>query len=215
MASFDFNKRIGNTFIGFLTEGFYTKLNDAFVNEFGVPDDNNVVIYTRTNAKDGARVYGVNTELNVVPSGNFSLTAGFTIQASEYENEQEFNEKSFLRTPNKYGFVTIDWDFAEKWCFSSSGNYTGRMLLPYYGHSLPDPDAGVLLESDSFFDFGAKLEYNTKLNSAGVQIFAGMKNIFNSYQNDFDRGVNRDPGYVYGPGSPRAIYFGVKIGNLL
>jgi outer membrane receptor for ferrienterochelin and colicins len=48
-----------------------------------------------------------------------------------------------------------------------------------------------------------------------MQMFVGMKNIFNSYQGDFDSGINRDPGYLYGPSLPRTIYFGIKIGNLL
>ena len=43
----------------------------------------------------------------------------------------------------------------------------------------------------------------------------GMKNIFNSFQDDFDRGAYRDAGWVYGPLNPRTIYFGVKLGNLL
>jgi len=42
-----------------------------------------------------------------------------------------------------------------------------------------------------------------------------MKNIFNSCQNDFGKGVRRDPGYVYGPLLPRTIYVGLKIGNAL
>ena len=37
-----------------------------------------------------------------------------------------------------------------------------------------------------------------------------MKNILNSYQSDFDYGIGRDAGYVYGPMMPRSIYAGVK-----
>jgi outer membrane receptor for ferrienterochelin and colicins len=59
------------------------------------------------------------------------------------------------------------------------------------------------------------LHYNLKFSTSKMQIFAGVKNIFNSYQNDFDTGVSRDPGYTYGPMLPRTIYAGVKIGNLL
>ena len=33
--------------------------------------------------------------------------------------------------------------------------------------------------------------------------------------NDFDSGIDRDPAYIYGPTSPRTIYFGIKIGNML
>lgn len=86
------------------------------------------------------------------------------------------------------------------------------MLVPYFG-PLADPDPGELHQSDPFFDLGNKIHYNIKLNGSTLQVFAGIKNIFNSFQSDFDSGINRDPSYVYGPVSPRAVYFGIKIGN--
>lgn len=60
-----------------------------------------------------------------------------------------------------------------------------------------------------------KLKYTTRLNGAKLQLFGGAKNLFNAYQNDFDTGINRDPGYIYGPMHPRSVYFGIKIGNRL
>ncbi|NOU58385.1 TonB-dependent receptor [Marinifilum caeruleilacunae] len=215
MTSLDYNTTIGNTKIGFLVEGFYTKLNDAFVKESSDPDENNVVTRLRTNAEDGAKVYGINTELSIFPSRDLSIVAGFTSQRSEYQKPQEFDTKSFLRTPNNYGFITVDWDFAGNWCLNATGNYTGKMYVPYYGNTISDPIAGELRESSSFFDVGTKIEYTTQLNGASVKFWGGIKNIFNSYQDDFDRNIDRDPGYIYGPGSPRVISFGVKIGNLL
>ena len=215
MASLDFNKLIEHTNVGFLVEGFYTRLNDAFVQDYGTPDENGVVTYTRVNADGGAVVQGVNMELNVIPSQDFSLTGGFTFQQSRYEEAQEFGKKEFFRTPNQYGYATIDWDFIKGFCLTASGNYTGRMLVPYFGPTLAEPEDGELRESDSFFDLGAKLSYQYRLNGASMQIFVGIKNIFNSYQDDFDTGYERDPGYIYGPGQPRTIYFGIKIGNLL
>jgi outer membrane receptor for ferrienterochelin and colicins len=106
----------------------------------------------------------------------------------------------------------MDWDFVQDFCLSVTGTYTGKMLVPYFG---PDtnPETGELRESDSFFDLGTKIHHNVKLNGATVQFFTGIKNIFNSYQSDFDSGINRDPAYIYGPISPRTIYFGIKIGN--
>lgn len=215
MASFDFNKRLGKVYVGLLVEGFYTQLNNPFANEYSEPDENGTVVYTRVNADDGAKVQGVNVELNVVPNYVFSLKAGFTVQSSKYEQVQEFNEKGFFRTPEDYGYMTLDWQFSKKLGISATGNYTGKMLVPYFGTQIPDPEEGELRESESFLDLGFKVRYNIKLNGASLQLFTGMKNIFNSYQDDFDSGIDRDPGYIYGPMNPRTIYFGLKIGNFL
>ena len=215
MGSLDFNKQLGNVYVGFLVEGFYTKLEDAFVNEFSEPDADGTVIYTRMNADGGAKVQGVNMELNVAPNSKLSLKGGFTLQSSKYEKAQEFGEKKFFRTPEDYGYFTFDWQATRNWGFSTTGNYTGKMLIPYFGLQIAKPEEGEMRESDSFFDVGFKLRHNIKLNGATLQLFAGMKNIFNSYQDDFDSGMDRDPGYIYGPTNPRTVYFGIKIGNFL
>lgn len=217
MLSLDFNKIIGDVKFGFLAEGFYTKLNDAFANEVLVhPSLENTFVYTRINSDGGALVSGVNFETKIDPAAEFMLTAGFTFQTSEYDDPQEeFNEKTFFRTPNQYGYITVDWDFIKNTCLSATGNYTGKMLVPYYGPQIANPDAGELRKSDPFFDLGAKLSYDFKLNNVTIQAFGGVKNIFNSYQSDLDIGSERDPGYVYGPSLPRTVYFGIKFGNLL
>ena len=215
MASFDFNKKIKNVHVGLLIEGFHTKLNDPFANEYSEPDADGVVVYTRVNAEKGATVQGVNIELNMVPGNEFSLKSGFTAQNSRYEEVQEFNSKRFFRTPDSYGYITLDWNPVKNWGISSTGNYTGKMLVPYFGTQIPNPEEGELRESDIFFDLGIKVRYNIKLNGTTLRLFSGIKNIFNSYQDDFDSGIDRDPGYIYGPMNPRTVYFGLKIGNFL
>ncbi|MCT4615487.1 MAG: TonB-dependent receptor [Marinifilaceae bacterium] len=220
MASLDFNKKIGNTSVGILAEGFVTKLDNPFINERSDPDANGVTTYTRINAKDGAEVKGINLEFNIIPSIKYAFKGGLTIQKSEYENaaEVDFNEKKFLRTPEKYGFFTFEYKPTKKFNISASGNYTGSMLVPYHGPKLGTAekmDAGIIKESDDFFDLGIKFDYTMKINGAKMKFIAGMKNIFNSYQDDFDKGGDRDPAYIYGPLNPRTIYFGIKIGNLL
>lgn len=215
LTSLDFNKKIGSTNAGLLVEYFYTKLNDAFVNLIGEPDSTGTVVYTRTNAESGAYVQGINLELTIVPNNYFSLQAGFTIQQSRYEEPQQFNESKFLRAPADYGYLAMNWEILKNLSFSATGNYTGKMLVPYFGTQQPDPDVGVLKESGRFFDLGIKVYYDIRLNGTTLQIFTGMKNIFNSYQNDFDTGIDRDPGYIYGPVNPRTFYFGIKFGNFL
>lgn len=208
MASLDYNKRIGDTYVNFLIEGFYTKLDDAFANKFSDPDAEGVVVYTRVNAEGGAKISGVNMEMNIIPSEKLAFKGGFTVQNSKYEQEQDFNEKKFFRTPDNYGYLMINWTPVEDFSIATSANYTGSMLVPY--------NEKVLRKSDSFTDVGVKFSYDIKLTSnSKLRLFTGMKNIFNSYQDDFDKGIDRDPAYIYGPMNPRTIYFGIKIGNNL
>lgn len=215
--SFDFNKKMGGINTNILVEGFYNKLHNPFRNDIGQPDENGTVIYTRINSEKGAVVQGVNLELKLIPSDKLSASAGFTVQTSRYKiAEDKFGEKKFFRTPNAYGFLALDWEFARNFGVSATGNYTGKMLVPYFGPEIANPDAGELRKSKSFFDTGLKLHYDMKITGGvSMEWFAGVKNIFNSYQKDFDKGVDRDPSYIYGPSLPRTIFVGFKIGNLL
>ena len=59
-----------------------------------------------------------------------------------------------------------------------------------------------------------KLETHFHLMEAfQVTLSGGVKNMFNSYQNDFESGPLRDSDYIYGPASPRMFFFGLKIGR--
>jgi len=214
-ASLDFSNFNGGWQYQLLVEGFYTHLNNPFANEYGTPDENGVVIYTRVNAEKGAKVQGVNLEFNASPSNWFQLQSGFTFQKSRYEEPQEFNETRFFRTPDTYGYISLNYSPASNFNTAITGNYTGPMLIPYFGPQLENPDEGKLNKSGSFFDAGIKLSYDIKITeNVIIQLNSGIKNITNSYQSDFDSGINRDPAYIYGPLNPRTFYFGVKIGNM-
>jgi TonB dependent receptor. len=57
-----------------------------------------------------------------------------------------------------------------------------------------------------------KLTYDIPIyRNVTLQLSAGAQNIFNSYQSDFDKGPDRDSGYIYGPGIPRSYYLGCKM----
>ena len=114
MASLDYNGMIGSIYTGVLVEGFHTRLIDPFVNEIGTPDEHGTVYYTRVNAENGATVSGINLEVKMQPSSKISLTSGFTIQTSLYDEPQEFDETRFFRTPNHYGFIAFDCDLNKK-----------------------------------------------------------------------------------------------------
>ena len=214
LFSLDYNKLLGTTFTAVLVESFRTQLDDAFANELGEPDENGKVIFKRVNSS-GALVQGVNVEIRLKPVGNIEFSSGFTTQISEYFDKQDWGSKKFLRTPNQYGFFTLDYQNKNGLSLSASANYTGKMSVLYEGIENKPVDDNGILETDSFFDLGMKLTYTLKLGSSAFQLQGGIKNILNSYQSDFDSGINRDPAFVYGPLSPRTIYFGLKFGNLL
>lgn len=228
-TSIDYNFTRNRTSLEFLAEGFYTRLSNPYANEFSDPDDNGVVTYTRINSDGGATVSGINLETDLVYSRYLTAKAGATFQRSWYDEPQEFDERKFLRTPDSYGFLTIDLASERNLGATLTGTYTGPMLIPHFGIdpaqatneekmaiSSGDIIAGSKLETSRlFFDLGTKLHYTFKINGASMQIMGGVKNIFNAYQQDFDRGIYRDPGYTYGPIQPRTIYIGIRIGNRL
>jgi outer membrane receptor for ferrienterochelin and colicins len=111
----------------------------------------------------------------------------------------------------------------EKLTLIASATYTGDMKIAYYGENLKpgetqivigDEEPGVIRTTPTFFDLGLKAEYDFKLANLPLKAFAGVKNIFNDFQDDFDTGKDRDPGYIYGPTNPRTVYAGIKLSNV-
>lgn len=199
----------------FLVEGFVTRLHNPFANEYGQPNDEGVVVYTRMNAEEGATVMGINFEFNAALSRKFQWQSGFTFQKSRFQEPQEFDERRFFRTPDSYGYLTLNRQLSKSLDLSVTSSYTGPMLVPYFGPRLDKPEEGRLNTTRSFLDTGVKLAYRIKLTPhLEFQVNGGVKNLFNSYQKDFDVGIDRDPGYMYGPSLPRMVYLGIQLGSI-
>ncbi|MRT92348.1 TonB-dependent receptor [Ancylomarina sp. 16SWW S1-10-2] len=223
-VSYDVDKSFGKIQSYLLVEGFYTDLDDSFVNEYSdIDEDGNLVAY-RTNS-DGATVKGVNLEFKIAPSYKLDFQMGMTLQSSEYKKKFDQGDLTtietdkMLRTPNQYGYFSMNWKPLHEFTASLSGSYTGSMDMIHFG---VEKDAnGVatgdqLVKSDEFMDMGVNLAYHFDLGGdVKLEFNLGMKNIFNSFQDDFDEGAYRDASWVYGPLNPRTIYFGIKLGNLL
>ncbi|MBS2213896.1 TonB-dependent receptor [Carboxylicivirga mesophila] len=215
MASLDFNQKSGAFNISLLAEGFYTYLDNAFV---PIPSEvvDGTVTYLRTNAEDGAFVQGVNLEGKLSYLNKVNLDAGFTIQRSKYKTPQELGTTDFLRTPDNYGFFTLSWTCTPQLSLITSGQYTGHMPISYYDQSISDENyEGELRRTQAFFDVGLKAAYQATIYYLPVEFFGGVKNLFNSFQDDFETGVERDPTYIYGPSLPRTIYAGIRIAGII
>lgn len=220
-ASLNWDRPSEKHIIGFTLEGFYTELNNAFILEQIDTDvSGNSIMEKRNGGK--SNVYGVTFEARSNFNRKVQLEAGITLQKSKYEKEVAWSEelpgtKDYLRTPKTYGYYTLSWTPNQKFSAALSGVYTGSMLVPHYGLA-GDPgtiEQDILFNSPNFMETNIKLGYTIELKriDSSIEIFGGVTNLLDDFQDDFDSGKNRDSGYVYGPSKPRSIFFGVKLFN--
>ncbi len=216
--SADLYHRFGNVQTNLLVEGFFTDLRDVFaLRQLDEADEAGNAVLERYNGS-GARVMGLNIEAKAFFSSHFDMQGGITLQRSRYKQPEQWSdnpevaaEKKMFRTPDIYGYFTANWEITHSLKASLTGTGTGPMLVQHLAGSGTDVDLAV--RTESFFDASLKFTYTFRLyNRVNLDVSAGVSNIFNSYQNDFDRGPLRDSGYMYGPMLPRCINFGVSLG---
>ena len=217
-ASWNFDKPTDDYVFGYTIEGFYTRLENGFVTE-SVGEDDFGEVFLKRNGR-GASVQGATVELRANYKRRYQWESGFTLQTSRNDESVVYIEgqegtRDFIRTPNSYGFVTLSMELLESLSVNMNYVYTGSMLVPHFGGA-PNQLLDELFVSDPFSELSVRGSYTLGLPKikSNIELFAGVKNIFNSYQDDFDIGKNRDSNFVYGPSSPRTFFIGVKTSSL-
>jgi len=218
-ASINYDRATEHFIWGYTLEGFYTRLNDAF-NLFPLGEDEFGERFEKRNGA-GATVKGFTLETRANFDYLFELEAGFTLQSSEFEEPVENIEgleakKDFLRTPNDYGYATLTYTPGKRFSASANLVYTGEMDIVHFAGDGTGQDVDEYDITPSFAELSLRLGYNISLDrvNSNIEIFGGVKNVTNPYQDDFDTGKNRDSNYVYGPGNPRSVFIGLKIDTL-
>ncbi len=216
-ASADLYHTFGSVQTNLLIEGFFTDLRDVFALRQleGVDALGNAVL-ERYNGS-GARVFGLNIEAKAFFSSLFDVQAGMTLQRSRYKHPEVWSdnpdvpaEKRLFRTPDIYGYFTANWEILSNFRAILTGTFTGPMTVQHLVGSGTDVDLAV--RTQSFFDASLKFAYCFKIfKKVDMDVTAGISNIFNSYQKDFDSGSLRDSGYMYGPALPRCLTCGVSL----
>lgn len=220
-GSVDWYHQIGRAELNFLAEGFFTILKDPFTH-ISTPQNDETIIKTITNAS-GAKVYGINIEARAAYSTLLQFQLGATIQKSRYDDAQKWSDddqdkveptKKMMRTPDVYGYFVATINPIKRLNATLSGNYTGSMLVPHEAHQ---NEYGVEIanftkDTRDFFELNCKLTYEIPLyKGTDIEFNAGIQNIFNAYQKDFDKGSGRASSYTYGPSLPRSYFAGAKI----
>lgn len=215
-ASFNYIKNSGDWQANFMIEGFYTQLHNAFKFKRTDNQQNNlgVIIKEKTNVNGATTVKGVHLEVNYAYLDEWILQLGGTYQTSRYQNqeiifqseEKAISSSKILRTPDLYGFMSVTYNPASNLSFTISNVFTGSMDVFHEAKE-------ELISTPTFIETNVKGSYKWNFQDGFfVELSAGVQNIFNSYQRDFDTGIERDSNYIYGPAKPITSFLGLKIG---
>lgn len=213
--SADLYHTFGRVKTNLLVEGFYTMLDDVFaLRDAGKAEDGST-IKERYNGS-GATVRGLNIEGKAMFNRWFELQAGMTWQQSRYTEPEKWSDDEtvpavtrMFRTPDLYGYFTAAFKPFRRFTADVTGTCSGEMLVQHMTGSGTDKDIAVT--TPRFFDMNVRLGYTFRIyKELNLEMYGGVQNLFNAYQKDFDRGADRDSGYIYGPSLPRSWFVGAK-----
>ena len=207
---------------------FYTRLSDSFRStETDSPATPDVLEITRVNS-GRTDIYGVELNLDLdfhalkidlgyveqrVRYADAQVVAGPEVFDPAAPEDNQIFSRNVSRTPQRYGVTKVTYDLPWGVQLFVAGKLTGPMEVP---HIVSDRNTGALMRNDLkrtpyFFDMDLsisktwELPHNTRLTAS-----AGVRNVLDAYQSDFDRGAYRDSDYIYGPRLPRNFYTGIK-----
>lgn len=220
-ASIQFNRNKNQRQLSFILEGFHTQLLNPFLLVDAEELPNGISQITKRNGS-GAYVQGINAELKWAWADRWMVESGFTLQRARFtETEVLWTDENardtppvetqvMLRTPNVYGFLTAAWDPKGPFLLASSLSYTGSMTVSRLVEV--DTERPELRQTPDFVELNLKMTYDWTVGETWrIQWKAGIHNLLDAYQNDFDSGPDRDAGYVYGPLRPRTVFLGFQL----
>jgi outer membrane receptor for ferrienterochelin and colicins len=203
----DFGKQVLNKLYRFSLGAFYNRIHNAFT-LMEIDPLPNASVFERFNGA-GAMVYGLEAEAGFKWSGDFELFTGWTLQRSELdEAEPDFASREMFRSPDLYGLVRLQWDTFGLADLHVEANYTGSMKVPHFAGYIEED---ILETTDPFWVINLSLSKEIAAREGkSFVVSASLMNVFDSFQNDLDKGTFRDAGYVYGPRTPRTLHLGIK-----
>jgi outer membrane receptor for ferrienterochelin and colicins len=189
---------------------FHTGIQDIFAvvedDDPSTPD----LEFARLNL-DSARIRGVECNLGYALSDRWEFQLGVVEQRAHFsEPEPDFGSREFFRTPRRYGTLTIVHRHPRRVDLFLGIRFNGTMRVPHYAGFI---ESDQLVRTPGYGVIDASVSKTFPLRSEGGMILTlGARNLTNYYQNDLDRGPDRDSGYVWGPRFPRAAYVSLAYG---
>lgn len=186
--------------------GFDTEIKDLFL---VVEDDiltTDEFEFTRVNHGKSS-VYGIELNFGYGIANQFQFEAGIVEQRARFDDpDPDFNSKDYFSTPNRYGTVSFIYFNKTIGDFFIASRFESGSKLPHYAGYIDEdrlettPAWGILDISYSK-DFALYESEHRKMTMS-----AGVRNLTDKYQDDIDKTIYRDAGYLWGPRAPRTIF---------
>lgn len=207
-----------NFYLNFDLTGFYSYFTNKIVGDFD--SDPTKIIYN--NLRGHAISQGASLNVDMVFNFPLSIMAGITY-ADVYNNEEDsdgsMQKTQQLHAPKWSGTFSADYKFPRNFTINLTGTWNGPMRLPI----LPDD---YRPEYSPWFCI-ANIQLTKSFNN-GLEIYGGIKNIFNFVPKDpimrpFDpfnkyvddpvanpHGYTFDPSYNYAPMQGVRTFIGIR-----
>ncbi len=189
---------------------YYTILEDSFRVEeaTGIPGPNGREEIERFNT-EGSTIFGLELDLAYRFDEHWTANAGLAYTQSRYDEEQEifagvFSDR-YNKVPDWSGLLQLVYDNDDLFDAYFAVKWTGEM-------EVARESTATVEESADFFVVDLGISKTFALNdSIDLTLRAGIENLFDDYQEDYEAGFDRDPGYIYGPRYPRTFILGARI----
>ena len=194
---------------------YYTILEDSFdTRDTGTSDSSGRDLFERYNT-DGSTVFGVEWDVAWQLPKNWTMNAGLARSRTRFDedvvvfNGSNISSDRYNKIPDWSGLVSVKYANPDLIDFYASMKWTGEMDVHRFTDA--ETEEGEIRTSDDFLvmDIGVSKALIFK-NDMVLTLRAGVNNLFDEYQDDFETGANRDVGYVYGPRMPRTYNLGAK-----
>lgn len=189
---------------------FRTDIDDLFLNVERDDPTTPALEFFKIN-QGAAEIEGV--ELNTTFRWGSSVIAELALveQSARFsEPEPDFGSLEFFRTPERYGMANLQW--TTRWADVFVGAlYTGSMKAKHFAGFIPEDR---LETTPTFLTWDLNLARTVTLGTGDawpMTIRLGVKNLTDEFQEDLDRGPDRDSSYVYGPRFPRSVFLAAEL----
>jgi len=167
--------------------------------------------FTRIN-HGGSSIYGMELNFGYGIAEFFQIEAGVVEQRARFDDpDPDFNSKDYFSTPDRYGSVSFVYFNRTVGDFFIASRFESGSKLPHYAgyiaeDRLENTPAWGIIDLSYSRDFTINSSEHCKWN-----LSTGIRNLTNRYQDDLDRTINRDSGYLWGPRTPRTFFLSLGL----